>query len=392
LAPGETESILTGLSTDFTIDATTPVGTYTISVIGTLTNDNYEITTAYGTGTWVVVERPLTIKAIDETIDYGQTPELKHEIVSGNLVNGDTLSGDVLVEQSGNPSPKPYAVGTHDIVQGTLDAGSNYIITFENGILIVRSVGDTIKDILVEGKSAQRDNSQFFIEAECGQNQVVVDVKCDNPDVKIIINGVEGNPATVNLPNYGKNNISISLIPIDNIEKKYTLTIQKLIPFDQVVKMRWNNTLTVINNAANNGGLEFTSFKWYRNNKVISTEQSWSVSPKGEWLNPEDEFYVELTAEGYSDVLLTCKSKITLRNIDIMYAPNPANSTLSLQSYPLQIEDIQVFDIMGREIMRVANINKHQTTLNVESLYNGIYYLKITTEDGTQQTRKFVKQ
>jgi len=392
LAPGETESVLTGLSTDITINATTPVGTYTISVLGTLTNDNYEITAAYGTGTWVVIERPLTIKANDTTIDYGQTPKLDYEIVSGNLVNGDTLSGNLLVKKNGIPSPKPYAVGTHDIVQGTLTAGSNYTITFENGILKVNSVGDTIKEIIVDGKSAQRNDNQFFITAECGYDQVLVNVICANPDIRIIINGEEENPSTVNLPNFGSNQISIDLIPLDDITRTHTLIVQKLIPFDQVVITRWNNTLTVINNPANNGGLQFTSFKWFRNNKEICTEQSWSVSPNGDYINPIDEFYVELTADGYSEVLRTCKSKITLKDIDVMYSPNPTNSTLLLQSYPLRIDDIQIFDILGKELIRVANINNYQTTLNVETLHNGIYVLKITTEDGTQQMKKFVKQ
>jgi hypothetical protein len=57
------------------------------------------------------------------------------------------------------------------------------------------------------------------------------------------------------------------------------------LPFDQIVKMRWNNTLTVINNPANNGGYRFTSYKWYRNNEKISEQQSWSVNDNGEWLN-----------------------------------------------------------------------------------------------------------
>ena len=48
-------------------------------------------------------------------------------------------------------------------------------------------------------------------------------------------------------------------------------------------------------------------------------------------------------------------------------------------------------DIVGREIMRVSDVNKQQTTLNIATLEKGMYFLKIITEDGARQNKKVVK-
>jgi hypothetical protein len=153
------------------------------------------------------------------------------------------------------------------------------------------------------------------------------------------------------------------------------------LPFDQIVKMRWNNTLTVINNPANNGGYRFTSFKWYRNDKKISEEQSWSVSSDGEWLNPDDEFYVELTAEGYSEILRTCKSKIVLQDILKVY-PNPTRGELIIESGGSQIENVTLYDVMGQSLMTLRTVGTIET-LDISHLAKGMYFLKIQTPTET---------
>jgi hypothetical protein len=48
--------------------------------------------------------------------------------------------------------------------------------------------------------------------------------------------------------------------------------------------------------------------------------------------------------------------------------------------------------VVGKEFMKVSTINGLQATLNVEFLHNGMYFLKITTEDGRKQMKKFVKE
>ena len=375
LVNGETESVLTGISNNFPIDNTTPAGTYTLSVTGTLTNRNYNIT-AFDTGTWTVYKRPLTIKATDETIFYGDTPALAYEIVSGNLVNGDTLSGFLHVDNCNT--------GIHTIEQGTLTAGNNYIITFMQGILTVIDTNDvSIKEIIVDGKPAQWKGNHYFYEAECGRNEAVVKViSKQSANITVTINGMEQNPSTVNLLNYGSNNVTITLTAISGKTQTYTLIIYKLIPFEQVASTCGNTTINLINNPTDNGGLRFISCIWYRNGQKISTEQSWSAK---ELLNPNDEFYAELTTEGYSEILRTCKGKITLRDMLKVY-PNPTAEELKIENMDCQMEtDFTVCSVTGQIILQ-GKLQDTISTINVEYLAKGVYYLRIA-----DKTVKFVK-
>ena len=116
----------------------TEIGEYAI-VQNTLTNPNYQISFKNDVNYGITL-RPITITANDEDIEFGATPELTYEITSGSLLIGDALSGELYVKLEGTELSPPYdnlAVGTYIITQGTLTAGKNYEITFEEGILKV---------------------------------------------------------------------------------------------------------------------------------------------------------------------------------------------------------------------------------------------------------------
>ncbi len=88
LVNSETVSVLAGLSNDFNITSTTPGGTYTLNVTGTLTNTNYNITQR-NTDTWKVNQVPVVIHYHTLTLSIGEgiiTDKTKNtfEIESGN--------------------------------------------------------------------------------------------------------------------------------------------------------------------------------------------------------------------------------------------------------------------------------------------------------------------
>ena len=72
--------------------------------------------------------------------------------------------------------------------------------------------------------------------------------------------------------------------------------------------------------------------------------------------------------------------------------PNPTTGELKIESGELKITDIQVFDVVGKKLFSLSTINNTQATLNIKSLYNGMYFIKITTEDGRQWMKKIVKE
>lgn len=110
---------------------TTGVGTVPIT-LGTLTaGANYAIT--FNPGTLTITPRPLTVAANNLSKTLGlPDPLLTFLVISGDLVNGDQLSG-ALVRDAGE------RIGTFVIRQGTLAAGPNYALTFLPGTLTVNA-------------------------------------------------------------------------------------------------------------------------------------------------------------------------------------------------------------------------------------------------------------
>ncbi|MCL2131184.1 MAG: T9SS type A sorting domain-containing protein [Lentimicrobiaceae bacterium] len=354
------------------------VGTYTVKAYLPPEETCEEIVDSVD---FVILPREITVRAIDETIYYGQIPELKYEIVSGSLANGDTLSGVLYVDN--------YEVGTHTIKQGTLTAGSNYVITFIEGTLIVWS----IQDVFVDGKLSERYKDHFYSRSECGKEKASIEVTCYQC-VKILIDGVEQNPYTVSLPNYGDNNFIITVIASNGDMETHTLTINKPIPFDTIVKMHCNNTITANNNPATNGGFRFTSFKWFCNDRNFSEKQSWLADRGNEWWNASDLFYVELTAEGHSGVFRTCKGRISLKDMELRFYPNPVamEQTLfikgDLNDDCLKNAVIEVYDMRGRlvETGRVASLQ-----ISIGDRYKpGVYVFVLKWKDGVKEETKVI--
>ena len=117
------------------------VGGYAIGQ-GTLSaGANYTLT--FVDGTLTINARPITITADDLTRIYGDSdPALTHQITTGNLVFGDTLSGALTRAVGEN-------VGGYAITQGTLSAGANYDVTFVDGTLTItpRAITVTADDL-----------------------------------------------------------------------------------------------------------------------------------------------------------------------------------------------------------------------------------------------------
>ncbi|WP_221796352.1 beta strand repeat-containing protein [Aquisediminimonas sediminicola] len=106
------------------------IGTYDITQ-GTLASANYQIGLVNGALT--VTARPITVSADNLSRAYGDAnPQLTYNIIAGNLVNGDRLSGEL-----SSLADLSAAIGTYDITQGTLAASANYQLSFVNGTLTV---------------------------------------------------------------------------------------------------------------------------------------------------------------------------------------------------------------------------------------------------------------
>jgi len=132
----EGSTILAGpISLDGNGYASCTLGSLPASVIPHDITADYSGTTDYttssGTSSLTVSARPITVSADARTKTYGDAdPALTYRITSGALANGDSISGN-LTRDTGEE------VGSRAIRQGTLTAGGNYNLTYEEAGLTI---------------------------------------------------------------------------------------------------------------------------------------------------------------------------------------------------------------------------------------------------------------
>ncbi|OYX01695.1 MAG: hypothetical protein B7Z15_19445, partial [Rhizobiales bacterium 32-66-8] len=113
-----------------TAGSTSNVGAYGITQ-GTLANSNYALT--YTGANVSVTARPITVTADNQSRTFGSVnPVLTWSVSSGNLANGDSLTGSL-----GTSADATSPTGTYAILQNTLAASSNYRLTFVGGVLTI---------------------------------------------------------------------------------------------------------------------------------------------------------------------------------------------------------------------------------------------------------------
>ncbi|MGW1418947.1 beta strand repeat-containing protein [Bradyrhizobium manausense] len=126
LQNGETVSLLTGLSSSFAVSNMTNAGTYTLSVMGALTNSNYTLA-GTNAGSWTVNPAPVVVTALGGFSFYGlasRNPGLS----AGGLQNSDTASALTGLSNSFGIS-NTSAAGTYVLrVTGTL-TNPNYVVS-----------------------------------------------------------------------------------------------------------------------------------------------------------------------------------------------------------------------------------------------------------------------
>ncbi len=114
-----------------TASSTANVGTYGITEGTLAASANYALT--YTGANVAVTARPITVTADDQSRAFGAAnPVLTWSVSSGNLVNGDSLTG-VLGTSADATSP----AGIYAIQQNTLAASGNYRLTYVGGVLTV---------------------------------------------------------------------------------------------------------------------------------------------------------------------------------------------------------------------------------------------------------------
>ena len=70
--------------------------------------------------------------------------------------------------------------------------------------------------------------------------------------------------------------------------------------------------------------------------------------------------------------------------------PNPANDVINVQSTMFKVQSIEVIDVYGK-LINTVNVVDNPTRINVSGLANGMYFVRVTTEEGVV-TKNFIKR
>ena len=70
--------------------------------------------------------------------------------------------------------------------------------------------------------------------------------------------------------------------------------------------------------------------------------------------------------------------------------PNPANDYINVQCSTFNVQSVEVIDAYGK-VINTVNVIDNPTRINVSSLANGIYFVRVTTDEGVA-TKTFVKK
>ena len=79
-----------------------------------------------------------------------------------------------------------------------------------------------------------------------------------------------------------------------------------------------------------------------------------------------------------------------LRNSVILF-PNPAKEVINVQCTMYNVQSVEVIDVYGKVISTMDAYNASLLSINVSGLANGMYFVRVTTEEGVV-TKSFVKR
>ena len=111
-----------------------------------------------------------------------------------------------------------------------------------------------------------------------------------------------------------------------------------------------------------------------------------------------DGTYIDsLSTSNNCDSIITTNLTVTVDGInssitgDINIYPNPTKGVITIKSDDGIISNIKVVDVQGKELMMLMNVNKINKQLDISNLADGIYFMKLTLENGSQSVIRVTK-
>jgi len=87
-----------------------------------------------------------------------------------------------------------------------------------------------------------------------------------------------------------------------------------------------------------------------------------------------------------SDTVSFVTSVNELKSSDLQIYPNPATEIVNVKSSST-INNIEVINFLGQQVYTISGVDSKTAKINVTSLKTGVYFVKVTTEQGIRTTK-----
>ncbi|MCO7723764.1 BspA family leucine-rich repeat surface protein [Myroides odoratimimus] len=263
-------------------------------------------------------------------------------------------------------------------------------------ILIIKSDKAEINSLIINGREIGElsSNKLFMLHCDEIDKQVEVElVTSEGASVNI------GNHFFIDTPKAGIYNREIVVKSHSGtITNRYILSIERPFNFEDIVIQKFDNTLLVNNNPLTNGGYRFMGYKWFKNGKLIGTEQVYSVGNHRDDLLDIDALYsLELTTDK-GEIIHSCPAMIKYTHTNsIKLYPNPVvkNGVMEIAlDYPeSSLKNIigSVYSLTGQFLFKVSLENKISEVILPNTLVEGVYLMIIKIEGQNKVFRFMVK-
>ena len=134
---------------------------------------------------------------------------------------------------------------------------------------------------------------------------------------------------------------------------------------------------------------DLLDFNWFHTGKKLILDEYW-VSDCGGNIH-----FIESANYTYTPFSIGVGVE-NYEKEDIWVYPNPTTGELRMENGELRITNVEIFDVYGRKQQSNPELNsgvnlKSEIVINISNLNSGIYFVKITTEQG-EVVKKVVKQ
>mgnify|MGYP001007724118 CR=1 FL=1 len=347
-------------------------GTYDYT-IGSLSAGSNYVLTLVASDAFAIAAKPITVTAdASQTKVYGTADPVFTYAVSPSLVGNDAFSG-TLERLTGEN------VGTYAISQGTLTAGSNYIITYTGNDFEITKADQVItwNQTLV----SNCDGVSESVLTASSNSGLPVMYTSSNTDVVTISND------ELVYNNSGSATITASQAGNNNYNAAETVSLPVINSQPNLIRQQFENVIFFDNSSK-----EFKSYAWYKDGILVADQTLQYYKETGGLNGTYYAVATKLDGTLITSCPLTLSSTKTVETVRIY--PNPVRKNESYQLItnidPAKMLNarIEVFAVNG-SLIDQRTTNDNETTLQAPNV-EAVYIVRMTLSNGKTFTKNLL--